>query len=231
MDMNDPSHELRRKNLGKIVKQSDMKSADFCRRYDLTQSYLSQMLSPGFRFGEKAARTFEKKLQLATGSLDINQDSGLFVIESWGSPDELPAGVYALVPRIALTLSATQEDANNKENTVPPLAFRADWLIKQNVSDKDNLRTCTVTGDAMEPYLMASDTILIDCGQSEIKDNDVYAIRYGQDIRIRRLARRFDGGLILRSDNTRYPEETLSAEDAKHIPVLGRMLWRGGAGV
>jgi phage repressor protein C with HTH and peptisase S24 domain len=80
----------------------------------------------------------------------------------------------------------------------------------------------------MEPYLQDGDTVLIDLGQTALIDNEIYAIRYGDELRIKRLAKRFDGGIFVRSDNTIYPVETVGPGDLEHVNVIGRMLWRGG---
>ena len=80
----------------------------------------------------------------------------------------------------------------------------------------------------MEPYLEDGDVVLIDTGQKEVVDNAVYAIRYGDELRIKRLAKRFDGGLLIRSDNPRYAEEALNSSEAAMIDIIGKMLWRGG---
>lgn len=82
----------------------------------------------------------------------------------------------------------------------------------------------------MEPSFRDRDVLLCDTGQTEIIDGEVYALDYGGELRVKRLRKRFDGGLIILSDNTaKHPPESLSAIDATHIKILGRVLWRGGS--
>jgi phage repressor protein C with HTH and peptisase S24 domain len=229
--MLNPEHERRRAHLARLFKASKMKQADFARKIGVTPSYLSQMLSSGFRFGEKAARGFEEKLHRPLGEFESPNELGLSTIDIWNIPSDLPENVFALVPRINIQLAAGTGGINQSEEEMPPLAFRADWLRGQNVTNKGNLRTCEVKGDSMEPFLQNGDTVLIDIGQSEIINDKVFAIRYGDDLRIKRLSKRFDGGLLIRSDNPRYPEEALSATEAEQITIVGRQLWRGGSGI
>ena len=226
--MLNPEHEIRRKNLKRMLAAFNGNATEFAKKHGLSRSYLSQMLSDGFRFGEKAARSFEQKFGLQAGSFDIDQDKGLGLIEVWDKPEDLPHNAYALVPRVAVQLSAGAGNGHQGEDELPPLAFRADWLQKKNVTHKANLRTCDVRGDSMEPFLMDEDTILIDTGQIEVEDNAVYAIRYLDDLRIKRLSRRFDGGLLIRSDNSRYPDEALNPQEAEQIHIIGKLIWRGG---
>lgn len=228
--MLNPDHELRRKNLKQMLDRSGLNATDFSRKIGISRSYLSQMLGEGFRFGEKAARSFEEKLGLAPGAFDLHQDNSLTTVAIWDKPEDLPDNAYALVPRIAVRLSAGAGNGEiGNEEQMPPLAFRADWLKKKHVTHRDNLRTCDVRGDSMEPYLFDDDTILIDTGQSDIEDNQIYAIRYADDLRIKRLSRRFDGGLLIRSDNPKYADEPLTAKEAEHIHIIGKLIWRGGA--
>ena len=59
----------------------------------------------------------------------------------------------------------------------------------------------------------------------------VYALRYGNDLRIKRLYRRLDGTLILRSDNPRYKDEEVPPVLAEeHITIIGRVRDKSGAG-
>ena len=230
--MLNPEHERRRAHLERLFKASKMKQADFARKIGVTPSYLSQMLSIGFRFGEKAARKFEEKLHRPPGEFESKDELGLRTVDIWHIPSDLPENVFALVPRVNIQLAAGAGSVDQKgEEDMPPLAFRADWLRNQNVTSRENLRTCDVKGDSMEPFLQDGDTVLIDIGQKEIINDKVFAIRYGDDLRIKRLSKRFDGGLLIRSDNPRYPDESLSAAEAEQIAIVGRQLWRGGSGM
>lgn len=83
-------------------------------------------------------------------------------------------------------------------------------------------------GSAMEPYLQAGDSVMIDVGQVGIRDGDVYAIRHGGDMRLRRLFITVDGGVQLRSDNPTHPSETLPCDAAAKLGVIGRVIWRAG---
>jgi phage repressor protein C with HTH and peptisase S24 domain len=223
-----PEHELRRMHLKRALDTSSLKQAEFARKIEVTPQYLSLMLKEGFRFGEKAARKFEEKLKLPKGAMDASLDKHLHTIEVWDRPEDLPEGVFALVPRISVLLSAGGGAHQGEEMELPPLAFREDWLRKKNVTSRSNLRICEVKGDSMEGYLQDGDTVLIDMGQREVIDNQVYALQYGVDLRVKRLARRFDGGLFIRSDNQRYPEEIISSNEVDQIIILGRQIWRGG---
>jgi phage repressor protein C with HTH and peptisase S24 domain len=209
------------------MEQKHLNGTTLAKRLETSRAYVSGLFSQDRHFGEKAARNIEQKLFMPAGYLDKQVDR-LTPIEVWESPSDLPDGVYALVPRIGIKLSAGQGVEALDENELPPLAFRESWLKRKNVTSKKNLRVLEVRGDSMEPYLLDGDVVLIDLGQKDVEDGDVYALAYGDELRIKRLSRRFDGGLIIRSDNPRFPEETVAANDLQHVRVLGRHIWRGG---
>ncbi|HSN80285.1 MAG TPA: S24 family peptidase [Rhodoferax sp.] len=149
-------------------------------------------------------------------------------IEEWSQVVDLSDYFYALVPLIYLKFSAEKNSVLDIEQNLPPLPFRSDWLKKKQVSQKETLRFVDVVGDSMNDYLHDGDVVLIDLGQTAIQDNNVYVITYGNELRVKRLSKRFDGGLFIRSDNKNFPEELLSTEQAKSIKVVGRVLWRAG---
>jgi phage repressor protein C with HTH and peptisase S24 domain len=218
---------LRRQNLTAWMHKHRMTQTDIAQRSDLSRSYVSLLFNPERFFGEKTARKLEQALSMPSGYLDDDQDATR-AVEAWSVPADLQPGVYALVPRVAVSLSAGNGHLVDQEQHLPPLAFRREWLDSKCVTSKKNLRVLDVSGDSMEPYLQDQDVVLIDTGQIEIKDNGVYAIAYGSELRIKRLSRRFDGGLKIRSDNPAYPDEELNPEQAGYIRVIGKMLWRGG---
>ena len=218
---------LRRTNLLAWMEKNNLSKSDLAGRLGVGRAYVSLIFRPDRFFGERAARSMELKLNMPTGYLDSDQSKPM-AVEEWSTPTDLPADVFALVPRVAVALAAGNGTVVDIPQDLPPLAFRRDWLQRQLVTARNNLRTMEVKGDSMEPYLLDGDTVLIDMGQQDIKDSEVYALRYGSELRVKRLSRRFDGGLLIRSDNPKYADEVLTAADLEHTSVLGRLLWRGG---
>lgn len=220
--------ETRRARLLSWMEKNKVSRTDLATKLDVGRAYVSLLFKPDRFFGEKAARSMEEKLYMPKGYLD-GEEGGMQTVDAWESPGDLPDGVYALVPRVSIKLSAGSGVMATEEQDLPPLAFRKDWLAKKNVSSRKNLRIAEVEGDSMEDYLAAGDIVLLDMGQQTVVDSEVYAIRYGDELRIKRLSKRFDGGLIIRSDNAAYREEALSPSELKgNVQVLGRLIWRGG---
>jgi phage repressor protein C with HTH and peptisase S24 domain len=149
-------------------------------------------------------------------------------IVEWNDPADLPEDSTAWVPRISVELHAGNGRVMDKEDYAHPLPFQAGWLRKKNAR-RENLRVVDVRGDSMEPYLRDGDIVLIDLSKRALIDGHVYAIRYGDDLRVKYLFRRFDNGLTIRSENReQHPDENIAPDELKFIEVLGEIIWRGG---
>lgn len=199
----------------------------------------SQTGSPRM-IGSELAREIEAKLGKPTGWMDIAPNPVELAamgrapkagpVIAWSSPADLHDDEFALVDRRAVKLSAGTGQMVFDEEPLPPLAFRAEFLRSKRVSRRENLVIVYAEGDSMEPAIVDGDAVLCDRGQTEVIDGEIYAIDYGGVLKVKRLRKRFDGGLVIISDNAaKHPAEALTADQATHITVLGRVLWRGGS--
>ncbi|KXX64201.1 hypothetical protein AY586_14735 [Marichromatium gracile] len=136
-----------------------------------------------------------------------------------------------MIPRRRVAFSAGNGNLVFEEEEAPPLAFTSDWARQTGVRPS-NAVVVYAKGDSMEPSICDGDVLLIDIDTAgdDIRDGQVYAIRYGHELRVKRLFRRYDGSLILRSDNAgRYPEEIIPPKDQSgQVHVIGRVVWRAG---
>jgi phage repressor protein C with HTH and peptisase S24 domain len=220
---------IRRSNLALWMEEGGVTRTSLADRLGVGRAYTSLLFNETRYFGSKAARSIEKKLYMPTGFLDAAPGTVPLSVSEWSTPADLPSNVFALVPRIAVQVAAGSGAIVDVEEHLPPLAFRKHWLDKKQITSRDNLRIVTVKGDSMSPYLMDHDVAMIDTGQvDQIQDNHIYAIEHSGDVRIKRLSKRFDGGVLIRSDAPGYPEESLSAKDAKSLRVIGKLVWRAG---
>ena len=86
-------------------------------------------------------------------------------------------------------------------------------------------------GDSMAPYIMHGDIMLFDTGTTEFRDGSIYLIDTLDGLRVKRVNRRADGQVILRSDNvdrTRYPDEAYTPDQADALTLKGRFVMRLG---
>lgn len=150
-------------------------------------------------------------------------------IITWDKPEDLPEGEFVIVPRFDVHVSAGNgrvvcEEQNHEQGQ----AYRTDSIRNMRLSAK-NLMTVYAKGESMEPSIYAGDALLVDRSQTAVQDRLVYVLRYGDEVRVKRLFRRPDGGLRIVSDNAAaFPEEVVPANEMQHIEIIGRVVERSG---
>ena len=152
------------------------------------------------------------------------------VIISYDHEDGVPDDVV-LVPESKIEFAGGAGRINYElVEDEEPATYRRSWFQKYGINP-DHVRRFRVTGDSMEPLLFARDTILVNLDETNIVDGRLYAIRYGDQLRVKYLSKRLDGTLVLRSVNPAYMDEIIPADLAnEHITVIGRVRDRSGTG-
>ena len=115
---------------------------------------------------------------------------------------EIDKDEYAYIPMYDVEVSAgngaaaygVAEPANH-------LAYRKDWLKLRGLFAKD-LNCVTARGDSMEPTISSKDTLLVDTSKTNPRDGQIYVIRSGDVLWVKRVQRQIDGSLLLISDNS-----------------------------
>jgi phage repressor protein C with HTH and peptisase S24 domain len=153
---------------------------------------------------------------------------GVPIIE-WNDPSDLPEGAYVFVPRYDVHVSAGNGHTVQAEPLHErPQAFRSEW-VKRKRLQHNGLMCVYAKGDSMEPRINDGDSLLVDRNQKTMTDGRVYVLRFGDEVRVKRLFKRPDGGLIIRSDNTdHYPDVIVTAEEMQHVEIIGRVVHVSG---
>ena len=107
------------------------------------------------------------------------------------------------------------------------LGFRRDWLRTTFGRDPKELILDIAVGDSMEPGIRDGDALLIDTTDQTFRDFGIFVIEARGERLVKRVQRKFDGSLILISDNKLYHPELIPADLAKEVRVVGRGIWRG----
>lgn len=144
-----------------------------------------------------------------------------------GAKRESSLSDFVMVPRYEVHASAGHGAVIHSEQIVDYLAFRADWIhTALGVTQKD-LALIEVHGDSMEPTLSNGDLILLDMRHGKVMDNSVYAIQLNGGLLVKRIQRKLNGSIIVKSDNPRYEPESLDPTEADQLRVVGRVVWAG----
>lgn len=110
-------------------------------------------------------------------------------------------------------------------------AFRKSWLDSKGISDVSDLKIMEVEGNSMWPKLEDGMVVAVHTRDRAVRSDKIYAIAVGGETRIKRLYKRTDGSIEIRSDNpdkVRYPTEILDLESANRLEIIGRMIWYSG---
>lgn len=138
--------------------------------------------------------------------------------------------VYVPESRIEFSAGNGRTPVYELIEDVEPATYRLSWFQRERINP-DRVRRFRVSGDSMEPMLFPRDTILVNEDETNIVDGKLYAIRYGDDLRVKYLSRRLDGTVVLRSVNPAYKDEEVPPELAQeHISVIGRVRDKSGKG-
>ena len=101
------------------------------------------------------------------------------------------------------------------------LAFRKDFLAK--IGPPSKLVLFDVMGDSMEPTVWDKDMVLISTADKELVSGQLFAVRIGDEISIKRLER-LPGKVLVRSDNPRHHSFEV-APDEGEFAIIGRVKW------
>jgi len=128
---------------------------------------------------------------------------------------------FDLIPFVGVELSAGGGTWVYEEDVAGFLAFRKDWIHTITTSPK-SLVLMNVRGDSMAPTIQNGDTVMIDASRRMIHPGDVYAIRTGGTVSIKRLDILPGGRVRVLSVNLQYPPYEV---DAEALDVLGKVIW------
>lgn len=142
-----------------------------------------------------------------------------------GEGSELPGG-FVQVPRYAIAAAAGGGALVHSEQIVDHIAFKADWLKQQLGLSPAQAAVISVIGDSMEPCLADGDLILIDTSVTRVENNAIYVIQVEGDLLVKRIQKKIDGTVIIKSDNERYEPEIFRGESVELLKVVGRMVRR-----
>ena len=196
---------------------------------------LSAQAASNWKKGKIGRDTIEKLAELLkvdagwllTGNSadNIQQTDGTPVV-AWESPDDLDPNTYVIIPHVDVKFSAGNGHLAAYEPSHKDVgsAQLLSWVHKKKVSPK-NLITVDIDGDSMEPNIKSGSVVMLDKSVNtleQVQSGKVYAIRYGNELKIKRLSRRFDGALIIDSDNPQYQREIVEPEQLEHISIIGK---------
>jgi phage repressor protein C with HTH and peptisase S24 domain len=160
---------------------------------------------------------------LATGeqkAMTTLDEDGLPLFKMRGEDDT----GYTLVPRYEVRAGAGAGIVVHSEQIVDHLAFRAKWVREKLRINPEHLIVLEAAGDSMANTIADGDLMLVSIAEPRVSDNAVYVLSLGGEIIVKRIERKMDGGLLVKSDNPRYSTQEVEACDVADLRVVGRVI-------
>ena len=150
-------------------------------------------------------------------------------IKDWSDEEELESReVLINVSDIHLAAGAGAQAPEFVE-TKMRLSFDRNWLLRKGL-DVDRVKLVPVKGDSMRTTLNDGDVVLVNLDRTEVIDGKIYALVVGMDLKVKRLRKKYDGSLVLTSDNQSgdYPDEVIPPDHCEHVHIVGLVVYRSG---
>lgn len=150
----------------------------------------------------------------------------LGAIEQAGSGISIPDMAEIIeVPILDVAAGAGWSVDNGHPEVTGHLPFPRQVLRRLGIKP-EKVRGLHSKGDSMWPTIGDAQLVLIDTGVVELQDGRIYAVTVPDGLRLKRIQRQFDGGIVLISDNKDlYEPERIPAHEAPRIQVVGRAFW------
>lgn len=211
------------------LEEKKLKPADLARGVDVSSVAVGKWVHGDSIPKAEKLKAISKFLNVSDDWLLTGRENGKqenHPVLAWDAPEDLDPNVYVIIPHVDIKFSAGNgrivefEPSEKEQGSVRLL----EWVHKKQVSAK-NLITVDIDGDSMEPRIPDGSIVTLDKSINsldQVQSGRVYAIRYGNELKIKRLSRRFDGALIIDSDNPQYQREIVEPEQLEHISVIGK---------
>jgi len=132
-------------------------------------------------------------------------------------------GDFIFMPRNRIRFAGGRDGTLRSEQVVDSIAFRAAWVKRTLNAEPRDLILIEVMGDSMAPTVGNRDLILANLAEPRFRQDGIYLLRNDGGLAVKRIQRRPDGKLLVRSDNPNYEAMVVS-----NVKIIGRVIWIGG---
>lgn len=232
--------EIRLENFRHLLRQ--YKQAEIARRMGRSPGQIQQWAAraagrnvKGSRnIDDVSARLLEESLGLERNWMDQDHFSATArIVEPLALSGPVPVGLYHAeepladgeveIPAVNVLVGAGNRIHTEQVQEERRFRYSLDWIQRYGLKP-DKLVRYRVRGTSMDPFISDGSWITVEMGYAQVNDGGTYLLRYGDQISVKFLFRRYDGGLILRSFNPSEPDVVVPAQDLEHVDVLGRVV-------
>ncbi|MBD9406257.1 helix-turn-helix transcriptional regulator [Acidovorax sp. ACV02] len=135
-------------------------------------------------------------------------------------------GDFAAVRRADVRFSNGTGQVVYEEDDKPPLVFRVDFLRKLGIKNGDAVVVDSV-GISNEPKIPDGAVVLVNRGDRERLNGDLFAFRVDGELLIKRLERIDGVGILATADNPNFKPKQKVYASVIDFEVIGRAVWTG----
>lgn len=95
-------------------------------------------------------------------------------------------------------------------------------IPKKLLNDDDNLSACVVDSDCMSPTINRNDLLIINSNKIDFIDSKVFIVKYEDIFYIKRIFRMPKNRVILKCDNTNYPDINI---DINELNIIAQVMY------
>lgn len=120
--------------------------------------------------------------------------------------------------------------SSSRSELYEAIAKKETWFRRHGI-EPGKVFAMFADGNSMANFIMNGDLMFFKEAEDHPKSSTICAIETTDGLRINRVHKRADGGILLSSDNpdkTLFPDETYSADDAAKIVIRGHFVSREG---
>ncbi len=210
--------------LKNALKKLNMNLVDLSEKIDMPISKVRHLSAGNKKITTEIAELIEAKTGISAswlllGNGDMFDKPAGTLAEAFG--DDIGSR-YSISYYPDVKASAGNGYCNSENSDVEIISLPKAIIDKKIKSTKiDAIR---VHGDSMYPTIKENDVIFVATNMREVYDNKIYVIRYGDEIRVKRIFKRRGEKILLRSDNSVYPDEEISIHD-NEVSILGQVIY------
>ena len=134
------------------------------------------------------------------------------------------------MPRYNVAASAGGGAVNVSEQIVDYIRFKSDWIKQVLGVSAQHVALISVKGDSMETTLSDGDMIMVDTTDRRFEANAIYVLQLEGSLLVKRIQRKVDGTIVIKSDNKAYEPESVRGDMVDQLNVVGRVVWYGRRG-
>ena len=214
--------------LKNLMEQKKLTQVQLAKDLGVTRQSVARWLND-FPIDDRNLKALSKYFGVAEAILKYG-DSMRTGITALYQEDDIPAG-FVEIPEYRVECGAGHRDAPTFEVATDSkrAIYRREWFEERHLNP-EKCKRLKVHGDSMVPILFDGDSILCDCSVTHIVSGKIYAFCFGDEVRVKRLFTKLNGGLIVHSENPQEREEEISPEEMDLFYLIGRVVDRSGSG-